>query len=132
MDKHYQPQTVEPKISQLWEKGGYFTPKINPPKKPFTIILPLPNASDPIHMGHAMFTIEDIMVRFHRMKGEPSLWLPGADHAGIETQYVFEKKLAQKGQSRFDFDRKTLYQKIGDPGIVIQRDEKRKNQKNSR
>ncbi len=112
MDKRYQPQTVEPKISQMWAKGGYFTAKIDPKKRPFTIILPLPNASDPIHMGHAMFTIEDIMIRFHRMKGDPTLWLPGADHAGIETQYVFEKKLSRKGQSRFDFDRKTLYRKI--------------------
>ncbi|MBI2054356.1 MAG: valine--tRNA ligase, partial [Candidatus Staskawiczbacteria bacterium] len=70
--------------------------------------------NDPLHMGHALFTIEDIMARFHRMKGEKVLWLPGGDHAGIETQFVFEKKLAKEGKSRFDFDRKTLYQMIAE------------------
>ena len=106
---------------QLWEKGGYFTPKIPacrqagiPKKKPFTILLPLPNANDPLHMGHGLFAIEDILARYHRMLGDPTLWLPGADHAGIETQYVFEKKLAREGKSRFDFDRKTLYKMIFD------------------
>lgn len=102
----------EPRIYKMWEKAGCFTPKTDLKKKPFTILLPLPNANDPIHIGHVMFVIEDILVRYHRMKGEPALWLPGADHAGIETQYVYEKKLAKKGKSRFDFDRETLYQMI--------------------
>ncbi len=110
MNKTYQPQKVEKKIYRMWEKRGYFTPKIEPKKKPFTILLPLPNANDPLHMGHVLFTIEDILTRYHRMLGEPTLWLPGGDHAGIETQYVFEKALAKKGKSRFDFDRETLYQ----------------------
>lgn len=114
MEKAYQPKIVEEKIYHLWEKGRYFTPKIDKSKKPFTIILPLPNANDPLHMGHALFTIEDIMVRYHRMLGEPTLWLPGADHAGIETQFVFEKELAKKGKSRFDYDRETLYGMISD------------------
>lgn len=84
-------------------------------KKPFTIIMPPPNANDPLHIGHAMFvTIEDIFIRFHRMKGEAALWLPGTDHAGIETQFVFEKKLAKEGKSRFDFDRDALYKMIWD------------------
>ncbi len=114
MDKTYQPQKVEKKIYQFWEKGGFFTPKIDPKKKPFTILLPLPNANDPLHMGHAIFTVEDILTRYHRMLGQPTLWLPGGDHAGIETQFVFEKELAKKGKSRFDFDRETLYQTIVD------------------
>lgn len=114
MESVYRPQEYEDKIYSLWEKGGYFTPQIQKNKKPFTIILPLPNANDPIHIGHALFTIQDILVRFHRMLGEPTLWLPGADHAGIETQYVFEKHLAEQGKSRFDYDRQTLYQKIWD------------------
>ncbi len=114
MDKTYKPQEVEEKIYKFWEKGGWFTPKISKNKKPFTILLPLPNANDPIHMGHALFTVEDILVRYHRMLGEPTLWLPGSDHAGIETQFVFEKKLVQQGKSRFDFDRETLYQMIWD------------------
>ena len=121
MEKTYQPNQVEEKIYAFWEKGGWFTPRPAKrdsgqalKKKPFMILLPLPNANDPMHMGHALFTIEDIMVRYHRMLGEPTLWLPGGDHAGIETQYVFEKELAKTGKSRFDFDRNTLYQKIVD------------------
>jgi len=65
-----------------------------------------------MHMGHALFTIEDILIRYHRMLGEPTLWLPGSDHAGIETQFVFEKMLQKEGKSRFDYDRQTLYQMI--------------------
>jgi valyl-tRNA synthetase len=112
MDKAYDPKSVEGAIYKLWEEGGYFTPKINKKKKPFTILLPLPNANDPMHMGHAMFVIQDILIRYHRMNGDPTLWLPGGDHAGIETQYVFEKKLAKEGKSRFQFDRETLYRMI--------------------
>ncbi|MFH0791965.1 MAG: valine--tRNA ligase [bacterium] len=114
ISKTYEPQKVEDKIYRLWERGKYFTPKIKKGKKPFSILLPLPNANDPMHMGHALFTIEDILIRYHRMKGEPTLWLPGGDHAGIETQYVFEKRLAKEDKSRFDFDRQTLYQMIVD------------------
>jgi valyl-tRNA synthetase len=114
LDKNYQALEVEEKIYKFWEENGYFIPIVNQNKKPFTIILPLPNANDPLHMGHALFAVEDIMIRYHRMLGDPTLWLPGADHAGIETQFVFEKYLAKKNQSRFDFDRKTLYQMIWD------------------
>ena len=119
MDKAYDHQKHEKEIYSLWEKSGAFTPKIDKKKKPFTIVMPPPNASDPLHIGHARFvTIEDILTRYHRMKGEPTLWLPGADHAGIETQYVFEKRLKEKGKSRFDYDRETLYRMIWD--YVIQ------------
>jgi len=113
MDKSYSSAT-ESDIYQSWEKSGAFTPKIDKSKKPYSIILPLPNANDPMHMGHALFTIQDILVRYHRMLGEPTLWLPGGDHAGIETQFVFEKKLQKEGKSRFDFDRQSLYQQIWD------------------
>ncbi len=116
MEKTYQHLEVEKKWYKIWEKGGYFTPRIvknkNRAKKPFSIILPLPNANDSMHMGHALFVIQDILIRYHRMLGEPTLWLPGADHAGIETQFVFEKQLAKKGKSRFDYDRNTLYKMI--------------------
>lgn len=112
LDKVFKPIEAEAQIYQMWEEGGYFTPKIDKTKKPFSILLPLPNANDPMHMGHALFTIQDILVRYHRMLGEPTLWLPGADHAGIETQFVFEKRLSKEGKSRFDFDRETLYQKV--------------------
>ncbi|OGG24047.1 valine--tRNA ligase [Candidatus Gottesmanbacteria bacterium RIFCSPLOWO2_01_FULL_43_11b] len=114
MDKAYDSKLVEGKIYRMWEKGGYFKPKIDKKKKPFTIILPPPNANADLHLGHAMYVIEDIMTRYHRMIGDPTLWLPGADHAGFETQYVFEKELAKKDKSRFDFPRDVLYKMIWD------------------
>lgn len=102
----YDPLEVEPRLYPAWEEGGYFTPKIEPKKKPFTIIMPPPNANGSLHIGHAMFvTVEDILIRYHRMRGEPSLWLPGADHAGILTQVVFERVLEKKGKTRFDLGR---------------------------
>lgn len=112
MDKTYDHSKWEDQIYKMWEDGKYFVPKIDKTKKPFSIILPLPNANDPMHMGHALFTVQDILIRYHRMLGEPTLWLPGGDHAGIETQFVFEKKLAKEGKSRFDFDRNTLYEMV--------------------
>ena len=115
MDKNYDHKKHEDEIYKLWEDSGAFTPKINKNKKPFTIIMPPPNANDPLHIGHARFVaIEDTLIRYHRMKGSPTLWLPGSDHAGIETQYVFEKKLSKKGKSRFDYDSDTLYKMIWD------------------
>jgi len=98
------------KIYNLWEKGGYFIPKKDPKKKPFTIIMPPPNANGSLHIGHAVFvTLEDIMIRYNRMKGVPTLWLPGADHAGIQTQVVFEKKLEKKRKTRFDLGREEFF-----------------------
>lgn len=112
MDKVYDHKRVEEKIYEGWEKAGYFKPEINPGGAPYSIILPPPNANAPLHFGHAMYVIEDILIRYHRMKGAAALWLPGADHAGFETQFVFEKHLQSEGKSRFDFDRETLYQMI--------------------
>lgn len=113
MDKNFDHKKYEAEIYKLWEESKSFVPKKD--SKPFTIVMPPPNANDPLHIGHAMFiTIEDILIRYHRMLGESSLWLPGTDHAGIETQFVFEKKLAKKDQSRSDFDRETLYKMIWD------------------
>lgn len=115
MDKRFSPEKKEKEIYQKWEKSGAFTPKTGPKKKPFTIIMPPPNANDPLHIGHAReVATQDTLIRYHRMRGEPTLWLPGADHAGIETQFVFEKKLAKEGKSRSDFDRDTLYKMIWD------------------
>jgi len=115
MDKTYNHLAHEEEIYGLWEKSGAFTPKIQKGKRPFVIVMPPPNASDPLHIGHAReVATQDILTRYHRMLGEPTLWLPGADHAGIETQFVFEKKLAKQGKSRFDFDHETLYQMIWD------------------
>ncbi len=119
MDKNYDHKKYEGEIYQKWEESGVFTPlagkDLKEKYRTFTIIMPPPNANDPLHVGHAMFvTVEDILIRYHRMLGEATLWLPGTDHAGIETQFVFEKKLAKEGKSRFDYDRDTLYQLIWD------------------
>ncbi len=114
MDKIYDQTKAEEKWYQFWEDSGFFKPEVNPEGKPFTIILPPPNANADLHFGHAMMSIEDIMVRYHRMKGDATLWVPGSDHAGFETQVVFEKNLAKEGKSRFDYDRETLYQMIWD------------------
>jgi len=113
MDKNYN-HFSEKEIYALWEKRCLFNPDSFPSKKkPFSIIMPPPNANDPLHVGHARFvTISDILIRYFRMKGYKTLWVPGADHAGIETQFVFEKKLREKGESRFDFTREELYQMI--------------------
>lgn len=115
ISKVYQPQKIEKKIYKLWEKSGYFNPDKLPFKKgrPFCIIMPPPNANAPLHIGHAVFvTLEDIMIRYHRLKGDLSLWLPGTDHAGFETQVVFEKKLEKEGRSRFQMQREEFFKEI--------------------
>jgi len=110
MDKRYQHQLFEEKIYQEWEKKGFFSPKANSKKEPFCIIMPPPNANGALHVGHAMFVAtEDLMIRYQRMKGKAVLWLPGADHAGILTQVVFERELAKKGKTRFDLGRKSFW-----------------------
>lgn len=111
MDPQYDHKKYESEIYKKWESSDAFKPTGK--GKPFTIIMPPPNASDPLHIGHAReVATQDVLIRYHRMKGEKTLWLPGADHAGIETQFVFEKKLSKEGKSRFDFDRDTLYKMI--------------------
>lgn len=112
MDKAYIHKNVEDKIYSEWEEKEYFKPEVNPNGKPYCIILPPPNANGALHFGHAMFAIEDVLIRYHRMLGEAALWVPGADHAGIETQFVFEKKLKAEGKSRLDYDQATLYSMI--------------------
>ena len=115
MDKNYNHKETEEKIYKVWEEKGYFKPQNRfENKDKYSIILPPPNANAPLHFGHAMYVVEDILARYHRMKGKSVLWLPGADHAGFETQFVFEKKLQQEGKSRFDFDREVLYKMIWD------------------
>ncbi|TRZ48071.1 MAG: valine--tRNA ligase, partial [Dehalococcoidia bacterium] len=101
MPKAYEPGKVEQKWYRFWLEKGYFTPRIDPKKKPFVIIMPPPNVTGELHVGHALTDIlEDIMTRWHRMKGDPTLWLPGVDHAGIATQVVVEQLLAAEGLDR--------------------------------
>jgi len=106
MPKAYEPGKVEQKWYQFWLKKGYFKPRIDPDKKPFVIIMPPPNVTGELHVGHALTsTLEDIMTRWHRMKGEPALWLPGVDHAGIAAQVVVEQLLAEEGLDRHQLGR---------------------------
>jgi len=99
--KTYQPGKIEKKLYDFWLEQGYFTPEIDPSKKPFVIIMPPTNVTGELHLGHALTaTLEDIIVRWHRMRGEPTLWLPGTDHAGIATQVVVERQLARQGQTK--------------------------------
>ncbi|MFA5400093.1 MAG: valine--tRNA ligase [Dehalococcoidia bacterium] len=110
--KAYEPKDVEQIRYKFWLDGGYFKPKIDPKKKPFTIIMPPPNVTGELHVGHALTAaLEDIMTRWHRMKGDPSLWLPGVDHAGIATQVVVEKELAKEGLDRHQIGREKFVER---------------------
>ncbi len=109
MDKVYNHKEVENKWYSFWEEKGYFQP--NNSAKPFSIILPPPNANGRLHIGHAMYVLEDIMVRYHRMLGDSTLWLPGADHAGILTQVVYERELEKEGKTRQDLGREEFYKR---------------------
>ena len=109
----YSPSAVEERIYQFWNDAGFFTPKIDKSKDPFVMIMPPPNVTGELHMGHALtFAIEDMIVRWHRMKGEPTLFLPGTDHAGIATQVVVERLLASEGKNRHDLGREKFEKKI--------------------
>jgi len=115
MEKKYDHKIQEPEIQKKWEEKGIFTGKIDKNKKPFTIVLPPPNANGKLHTGHVlMLAIEDILIRWKKMQGYSTLWVPGTDHAGFETQVVFERHLKEKGKSRFDYDRDSLYKEIWD------------------
>lgn len=113
MDKVYDFKKAESSTYKKWEDSGYFKPKIDKKKNSFTIVLPPPNASGKMHTGNVlMIAIEDLLVRWHRMKGDPTLWVPGTDHAGTETQITFEKELKKEGKSRFTYSNEELYQAI--------------------
>jgi valyl-tRNA synthetase len=111
--KVYEPKQIEDKWYRFWLEQGYFSPDIDRHKKPFAIIMPPPNVTGGLHLGHALTIIlEDILVRCHRMRGEPTLWLPGVDHAGIAGQGVVEQTLATKGLSRHDLGREGFLQEM--------------------
>lgn len=113
LPKTYEPGQYESDIYALWEKSGAFTPSGK--GKSYSVVVPPPNANGNPHIGTAItLELEDIAIRYHRMKGDSTLFLPGADHAGFETQVVYEKQLAKEGKSRFDFSREELYSQIYD------------------
>jgi valyl-tRNA synthetase len=115
MAKSYDAKLYEDDLYRFWEDNGYFKPEVNPEGKPFCIIMPPPNVTGALHVGHALTaTIEDILTRWHRMMGDASLWLPGEDHAAIAAQNVVERELAKEGLSRHDLGRERFLDRMWD------------------
>jgi valyl-tRNA synthetase len=113
MPKAYDPKSVEERLYEWWESRGYFQPRIDPSAKPFVISIPPPNVTGELHHGHAMFiAFEDLMIRWHRMLGEPTLWVPGSDHAGIATQNVVERALEKQGITRHQLGREEFVRRV--------------------
>ncbi|CAN8141578.1 valine--tRNA ligase [uncultured Thiomicrorhabdus sp.] len=115
MDKHFDPNAIETKWYQTWENQGYFKPSYDTSADPYSIMIPPPNVTGSLHMGHAFQdTIMDTLIRFNRMRGKNTLWQPGTDHAGIATQMVVERQLAAQGLSRHDVGREKFIEKVWD------------------
>ena len=113
LPKTYDPKAVESKIYDLWLKGGYFKGVIDNDKKPFSIVMPPPNVTGQLHMGHALdATLQDILTRYKRMQGYSALWLPGVDHAGISTQVKVEEVLRKEGKTRYDLGRDKFLERV--------------------
>ncbi|MDD5863432.1 MAG: valine--tRNA ligase [Firmicutes bacterium] len=115
LPKVYEPQQVESRIYKMWEDGGYFHAEKDESKKPFTIVMPPPNVTGQLHMGHAMdATLQDTLIRFKRMQGYNALWIPGVDHAGIATQIKVEEELRKDGLTRYDLGREKFLERVWD------------------
>ena len=115
LPKVYEPQQVEQEIYEMWEKGGHFKPRRSRDAKPFTIVMPPPNVTGQLHMGHAMdATLQDTLIRYKRMQGYNALWLPGVDHAGIATQIRVEEELRKEGLTRYDLGREKFLERVWD------------------
>ena len=131
LPKVYEPKEVEGRIYQMWEEHGCFEGHRDPDKKPFTIVMPPPNVTGQLHMGHAMdSTLQDILIRFKRMQGYAALWVPGTDHAGIATQIKVEEELRTKeGLTRYDLGREKFLERVWDwkrqyGGRIVQQQKK--------
>ena len=99
LEKSFNPQEAEARLYQAWESSGAFRPKMDSALEPYAIVIPPPNVTGSLHMGHALNnTLQDILIRFERMRGKDVLWQPGTDHAGIATQMVVERKLSAEGK----------------------------------
>ncbi|MGZ5494611.1 MAG: valine--tRNA ligase, partial [Thermoanaerobaculia bacterium] len=113
LDKRYDPRTFEQRIYGMWEQNGYFTPHDDRDRPKFSIVIPPPNVTGRLHIGHALVnTLQDIVVRWKRMSGFNTLWLPGTDHAGIATQMIVDRELTKQGISRFDIGREKFVEKV--------------------
>ena len=115
LPKVYDPKEVEQSIYQMWVDNGYFHTERDPEKKPFTIVMPPPNVTGQLHMGHAMdASLQDVLIRYKRMQGYAALWVPGVDHAGIATQIKVEEELRKEGVTRYDLGREKFLEKVWD------------------
>ena len=115
MDKIYDQTKREDKWYKFWEENGYFKPEINPDGKPYSIVLPPPNVTGTLHIGHAlMLVIQDILIRYHRMLGDKTLWLPGTDHAAIATNAKVEAILYEEGKTKHDLGREAFLKRVED------------------
>ncbi len=113
LPKIYDPKQTEKRLYKTWEENGYFNAEIDPNKKPFTIVIPPPNVTGQLHMGHAFDeTLQDILIRTKRMQGYATLWMPGTDHAGIATQIKVEAELRKEGLTRYDLGREKFLEKV--------------------
>lgn len=113
LDKHFQPQDIEQRHYRKWEASGAFAAHPESPKEPYTIMIPPPNVTGSLHIGHAFnMSLQDILIRYHRMKGRDALWQPGTDHAGIATQMVVERQLGEQGVKRRDLGREKFVEKV--------------------
>ena len=115
LDKNYNPASFEDRIYKTWTDKGYFHAEVDPDKKPFTIVIPPPNVTGQLHMGHAFDeTLQDILIRYKRMQGYSTLWVPGTDHAGIATQIKVEAELRKEGLTRYDLGRERFIERVWD------------------
>jgi valyl-tRNA synthetase len=114
LDKAFDPKSAEPRLYGLWEQSGAFSPTDDPAAPPFSIVIPPPNVTGSLHIGHALNnTLQDVLIRFQRMRGAAALWLPGTDHAGIATQMVVERQLAAAGNiGRRELGREAFVKRI--------------------
>ena len=112
LEKNYDPKSFEDKLYENWEKTGQFLPRYKDGVKPFVIVIPPPNVTGVLHMGHGLNnSLQDILIRYYRMKGIPTLWIPGTDHAGIATQNVVEKRLMKEGKTKHDLGREKFIER---------------------
>src|SRR5215208_2429356 len=113
MEPLYRPEGVEARWQQTWEAEGLYNADVDPSREPYAIAFPPPNVTGALHMGHALnASIQDALIRWHRMRGFNALWQPGYDHAGIATQNVVERELAKEGKTRHDLGREAFVERV--------------------
>ena len=115
LEKNYNPSEIEGRLYEKWEKNKYFHAEADRSKKPFTIVMPPPNITGQLHMGHALDnTLQDILIRFKRMQGYAALWVPGTDHASIATEAKVVEKIAKEGLTKEELGREKFLEKVWD------------------